>query len=55
MAAKTAIEKASSASIQPKNAPGLLSPSCHEPIITIGTSTTVSRIITRPRPSTPRA
>ena len=35
--------------------PGCWSPSCQDAIITIGTSTTVSRIITRPRPSTPRA
>ena len=56
MAANTASDRPSSASAQAKNAAGLVSSaSCHEATITIGTSTTVSRISSRPSPSTPSA
>ena len=55
MAAKTAIEKASSASVHAKKTSAFGSVSCQEAIMTIGTSTTVSSTISRPRPSTPSA
>ena len=56
MAANTASESASSASAQAKNAvrrPLRRRPSCQAASSTIGTSTTVSSTISRPRPSTP--
>ncbi len=55
MAANTAIENASSTSVHAKKTSALGLVSCHDAIITIGTSTTVSSTISRPRPSTPTA
>ncbi len=55
VAANTATENASSTSAHAKNTSAFGSASCHDAIITIGTSTTVSSTISRPRPSTPSA
>ena len=55
MAANTAIENASSTSVQAKNTSAFGLVSCQEATITIGTSTAVSSTISRPSPSTPSA